>query len=71
MKSYLGLLIALLATNNSLFAAEAGMPQLDPRLIGRLKLFWLILVFCNFIYYQYQNFICQKLKTILIIEKIR
>ena len=30
MKSYLGLLIALLAINNSLFAAEAGMPQLDP-----------------------------------------
>ena len=30
MKSYLTLLLALVAMNIDLYAAEAGMPQLDP-----------------------------------------
>ena len=44
MKSFLGLLIALVAINTNLYSAEAGMPQLDPTYWAS-QAFWLILVF--------------------------
>ena len=44
MKSFLSLLIALAAIDTNLFAAEAGMPQLDPTYWAS-QAFWLILVF--------------------------
>jgi F-type H+-transporting ATPase subunit b len=44
MKRYLSLFIAILAIQNNLFAAEAGMPQLDPKYWAS-QAFWLILVF--------------------------
>ena len=44
MKSFLSLLIASVAINTELFAAEAGMPQLDPTYWAS-QAFWLILVF--------------------------
>ena len=44
MKRYLSLIIAILAIQNNLFAAEAGMPQLDPTYWAS-QAFWLILVF--------------------------
>jgi F-type H+-transporting ATPase subunit b len=44
MKSYLSLTIAILAIQTNLFAAEAGMPQLDPTYWAS-QAFWLILVF--------------------------
>ena len=61
MKSYLGLLIALLATNNSLFAAEAGMPQLDPTYWASQG-FWLILVFV-ILYLSISKFYLPKIKN--------
>ena len=44
MKSYSNLIIAILAVQNDLFAAEAGMPQLDPKYWAS-QAFWLILIF--------------------------
>ena len=44
MRSFLSLLVALVATTNELYAAEAGMPQLDPTYWAS-QTFWLILVF--------------------------
>ena len=44
MKSYLSLFIALTAINKDLYAAEAGMPQLDPTFWAS-QAFWLVLVF--------------------------
>ena len=44
MKSFLGSIIAILAIQTNLFAAEAGMPQLDPKYWAS-QAFWLILVF--------------------------
>ena len=44
MKSFLSFLIALIAINTNLCAAEAGMPQLDPTYWASQS-FWLILVF--------------------------
>ena len=44
MKRYLSLIIAILAMKTNLSAAEAGMPQLDPRYWAS-QAFWLILVF--------------------------
>ena len=44
MKRYLSLIIAILAIQTTLFAAEAGMPQLDPTYWAS-QAFWLILVF--------------------------
>ena len=44
MKRYLSLIIAILAIQNNLFAAEAGMPQLDPTYWAS-QAFWLILTF--------------------------
>ena len=44
MKHYLSLLIVILAIQDNLFAAEAGMPQLDPTYWAS-QAFWLIIVF--------------------------
>jgi len=44
MKRYLSLIIAISAIQNDLFAAEAGMPQLDPTYWAS-QAFWLIVVF--------------------------
>lgn len=44
MKRYLSLIIAISAIRNDLFAAEAGMPQLDPTYWAS-QAFWLILIF--------------------------
>ena len=44
MKSYLSLIIAISAIQTDLFAAGAGMPQLDPTYWAS-QAFWLILVF--------------------------
>ena len=44
MKRYLSFIIAILAMHTDLFAAEAGMPQLDPTYWAS-QVFWLILVF--------------------------
>ena len=44
MKSFLGLLIALVAINTDLYTAEAGMPQLDPTYWAS-QAFWLVLIF--------------------------
>ena len=44
MKRYLSLIITILAIRTNLFAAEAGMPQLDPTYWAS-QAFWLILVF--------------------------
>ena len=60
MKSYLGLLIALVATNTDLFAAEAGMPQLDPTYWAS-QAFWLILIF-TILYISISKFYLPKIK---------
>ena len=44
MNRYLSLIIAISAIQNDLFAAEAGMPQLDPTYWAS-QAFWLILTF--------------------------
>ena len=60
MKRYLRLLIALVATNTDLFAAEAGMPQLDPTYWAS-QAFWLILVF-TVLYISISKFYLPKIK---------
>ena len=44
MKRYLNFFIALIAIQGDLYAAEAGMPQLDPTFWAS-QAFWLVLVF--------------------------
>ena len=44
MKSFLTLLLALVAINTDLYAAEVGMPQLDPTYWSS-QAFWLVLIF--------------------------
>ena len=60
MKKSLSLLIALSALNKNLFAAEAGMPQLDPTYWAS-QAFWLILVF-SFLYISISKFYLPKIK---------
>ena len=60
MKSFLSLLIALVAINSDLYAAEAGMPQLDPTYWAS-QAFWLILVF-TVLYVSVSKFILPKIK---------
>tara|TARA_B100001057_G_scaffold125265_1_gene123979 strand:+ start:65 stop:640 length:576 start_codon:yes stop_codon:yes gene_type:complete len=61
MKSCLSLLIATIAVNNDLFAAEAGMPQLDPKYWAS-QAFWLILVF-TILYFSIAKFYLPKIKN--------
>ena len=44
MKSFLILLLAVVTINTDLYAAEAGMPQLDPTYWAS-QAFWLVLIF--------------------------
>ena len=61
MKSYLSLIIAVLAIQADLFAAEAGMPQLDPTYWAS-QAFWLILVF-TILYISIAKFHLPKIKN--------
>ena len=60
MKHYLNLIVAILATRSDLFAAEAGMPQLDPTYWAS-QAFWLILVF-SVLYISIAKFYLPKIK---------
>ena len=61
MKSFLTLLLALVAINTDLYAAEAGMPQLDPTYWAS-QAFWLILVF-TILYISISKFYLPKIKN--------
>ena len=61
MSRYFGLIIALSATRNNLFAAEAGMPHLDPKYWAS-QAFWLILVF-TILYISIAKFYLPKIKN--------
>ena len=61
MKHYLNLIVAILATQSDLFAAEAGMPQLDPTYWAS-QAFWLILVF-SILYVSIAKFYLPKIKN--------
>ena len=61
MKRYLSLIIAILAIQTNLFAAEAGMPQLDPTYWAS-QAFWLILVF-TVLYISIARFYLPKIKN--------
>ena len=60
MKRSRSLLIALVAINTDLIAAEAGMPQLDPTYWAS-QAFWLILVFTT-LYISISKFYLPKIK---------
>ena len=61
MNRYIGLIIAFSAIQNNLFAAEAGMPQLDPKYWAS-QAFWLILVF-TVLYISIAKFYLPKIKN--------
>ncbi len=61
MNRYFGFTLALLAIQNDLFAAEAGMPQLDPKYWAS-QAFWLILVF-SILYISLAKFYLPKIKN--------
>ena len=61
MKQYFSFIIAILAIQNDLFAAEAGMPQLDPKYWAS-QAFWLILVF-TILYISIAKFYLPKIKN--------
>ena len=61
MKSYLSLTIATSAITTDLLAAEAGMPQLDPKYWAS-QAFWLILVF-TILYISIAKFYLPKIKN--------
>ena len=61
MNRYFGLIIAFSAIQNNLFAAEAGMPQLDPKYWAS-QAFWLILVF-TVLYISTAKFYLPKIKN--------
>ena len=61
MKVYFSLLIALIVINTELFAAEAGMPQLDPTYWAS-QAFWLILIF-TVLYISISKFYLPKIKS--------
>ena len=61
MIKYFGFIVALLAIQNDLLAAEAGMPQLDPKYWAS-QAFWLILVF-TILYISIAKFYLPKIKN--------
>ncbi len=61
MKSFLTLLLALVAINIDLYAAEAGMPQLDPTYWAS-QAFWLVLIFA-ILYISISKFYLPKIKN--------
>ena len=60
MRSFLSFLLALIAMNTDLYAAEAGMPQLDPTYWAS-QAFWLILIF-TVLYISISKFYLPKIK---------
>ena len=60
MKRYLALILVLSTICTNLFAAEAGMPQLDPKYWAS-QAFWLILVF-SILYISIAKFYLPKIK---------
>ena len=60
MKSFLSLLIAIVTIRTDLFAAEAGMPQLDPKYWAS-QAFWLISIFA-ILYISIAKFYLPKIK---------
>ena len=60
MKRYLSSILVLSSTKTDLFAAEAGMPQLDPTYWAS-QAFWLILVF-SILYISIAKFYLPKIK---------
>ena len=60
MERYLTFMVAILAIQSDLFAAEAGMPQLDPKYWAS-QAFWLILVF-TVLYISIAKFYLPKIK---------
>ena len=60
MKHYLSALLVLSTISTDLFAAEAGMPQLDPT-YWAAQAFWLILVF-SILYISISKFYLPKIK---------
>ena len=61
MNRYFSFIVTLLAIQNDLFAAEAGMPQLDPKYWASQG-FWLILVF-TILYISIAKFYLPKIKN--------
>ena len=61
MNRYFGFSIALFAIQNDLFAAEAGLPQLDPKYWAS-QAFWLSLVF-TVLYISIAKFYLPKIKN--------
>ena len=61
MKRYSSFIIAILAIRSDLFAAEAGMPQLDPTYWAS-QAFWLILIF-TILYISVAKFYLPKIKN--------
>ena len=61
MKRYLSLIIAISAIQTDLFAAGAGMPQLDPKYWAS-QAFWLILIF-SILYISIAKFYLPKIKN--------
>ena len=60
MNRYLHVILVLTTINTNLFAAEAGMPQLDPKYWAS-QAFWLILVF-SILYISIAKFYLPKIK---------
>ena len=60
MKKQIVILLALVAIDTNLFAAEAGMPQLDPKYWAS-QTFWLILLF-TILYISIAKFYLPKIK---------
>ena len=60
MRSFFSFLLALRAMNTDLYAAEAGMPQLDPTYWAS-QAFWLILIF-TVLYISISKFYLPKIK---------
>ena len=61
MNRYFGFIISFLAIQNDLLAAEAGMPQLNPKYWAS-QAFWLILVF-TILYISIAKFYLPKIKN--------
>ena len=60
MKRYLALILVLSTIFTNLFAAEAGMPQIDPKYWAS-QAFWLILIF-SILYISIAKFYLPKIK---------
>ena len=60
MKLFFSVIVGVIATQNNLLAAEAGMPQLDPKYWAS-QAFWLILVF-TILYISISKFYLPKIK---------